>query len=551
MTRPKTRDLTLYRLTDVEPTTYGMLGVLDLAKLDELGVEPTELTLAGMPALWVAGQQEVPLASWCEDAAVTTGLDLAFDERRSFGLLLIAVDDTVYAIGYGQGHWWIPDVRKDHGFGIRFAVRRLDPDHVQDVARRRIGARGRSDLTLIPGGMPIWALGVEEQAEVIRRMGGRSRDLKVTFSKADDRPVRLEAGVGLTMRFGIRPEHLVADIREIARVCREDQPHPMLEFVDHIRPIVNAALVTRLDAALDKLLGSRDPQELSCVVPTDCLPGYGQARRFEVKIGSAPQRVDELDVERIRLRARIQCPGNRVAALRKGRIRVFRDAECNHEVGEAAAIKWLEVVLNVDERRYFLLDGEWYEIDPAYLQAKLTEITPLFTSGSAVVLPGRYADQDEKTYNLHVADTSEGFLCMDRKLLQTAFFTGNGFEACDLLGPDDVLVHVKFAAGASTLSHLFTQGVVATQALLQSDEALRRFREKVREASRGGREVPEGFRPGKVVFAIHLKTGAALTPQSLFPLARVALANAARMLKMYGVEVEVVGIQAADEAAAA
>ncbi|WP_188196120.1 TIGR04141 family sporadically distributed protein [Nonomuraea sp. SYSU D8015] len=551
MTRPRTRDLTLYRLTGVEPTPYAMFSVLDLARLDELGVEPRELYLAGAPALWVAGQQDVPLASWCEDASVTTGLNVAFDERRSFGLLMIAVDGAVYAIGYGQGHWWIPDERKDHGFGIRFAVRRLDPDYVQDVARRRIGARGRSDLTLVPGGMPIWALGIEEQADVIRRMGGRSLGLNLTFSKADERPVRLEAGVGLTMRFGVRAEDLVADIREIARVCREDKPHPSLEFVDHIRPIADPALVARLDAGLDDVLGRPDAAELICVVPTDCLPGYAQARRFEVKIGSAPQRVDELDVGLIRFRALVQAPERRVQALRKGKIRMFRDDACTFEVGSATAIKWLEVVLTVDERRYFLLDGEWYEIDPAYLQAKLDEIAPLFTGTPTVALPMRHASQDEKAYNNYVADVCAGYLCMDRALVRTKFFIGNGFEACDLLGPDDVLVHVKFARGADTLSHLFTQGVVSTQALLQSDEALRRFKEKVEEASGGRRGVPENFRPRKVVFAIHLKTGATLTPQSLFPLARVALANAARLLRTYGVEVEVVGIRAADDVLAA
>ncbi|WP_101789196.1 TIGR04141 family sporadically distributed protein [Nonomuraea indica] len=551
MVRPRTRDLTLYRLTGVEPTPYGMLNVLDLAKLDELEVEPQELSLAGAPALWVAGHQEMPLASWCEDAAATTGLNVAFDERRSFGLLMIAVDGGVYAIGYGQGHWWIPDEHKDHGFGIRFAVRRLDPDHVQDVARRRIGARGRTDLTLIPGGMPIWALGIEEQAEVIRRMGGRSRDLKVTFSKADERPVRLEAGVGLSMRFGIWPEDLVADIREIARVCREDEPHPALEFVDHIRPIVDNALVTRLDTRLDELLGHPDTTELVCVVPTPCLPGYAQARRFEVKIGTATQRVDELDVQLIRVRARLQAPGARVTALRKGKIRMFRDAERTHEVGDAAAIKWLEVVLTMGGRRYFLLDGEWYEIDPAYLEDKLNEIVPLFALHPSVELPTRYAGQNEKEYNIDVAEMCDGFLCLDRALLKTKFFAGNGFEACDLLGPGDTLVHVKFAEGASTLSHLFAQGVVATQALLHSDEALRRFKEKVAEVSQGRRQVPEDFRPSKVVFAIHLKTGASLTPKTLFPLARVALANAARVLRTYGIEVEVVGIPAAEGVLAA
>jgi uncharacterized protein (TIGR04141 family) len=45
--------------------------------------------------------------------------------------------------------------------------------------------------------------------------------------------------VGLKMRFGVMPEDLVADIREIARVCAEENPHPALEFVEHIQPIAD------------------------------------------------------------------------------------------------------------------------------------------------------------------------------------------------------------------------------------------------------------------------------------------------------------------------
>ncbi|WP_214103526.1 DUF6119 family protein [Acrocarpospora catenulata] len=552
MTRARTRDLTIYRLTGIPPTPYGMLTALDLDRLTALRATPVELTVAGAPALWVAGHHDVPLAGWCEDASTTTGLAVTYDERRSFGLLMLVVDGQVYAIGYGQGHWLIPDDCKDHGFGIRFAVRRLDPEYVQDVARRRIGARGRSDLTLVPSGLPIWALGIEEQAEVIRRMGGRSRELKVTFSAADDRPVRLEAGVGLTMRFGVRPDHLVADIREIARVCAEDPPHPSLEFVDHIRPVMDSARTRRLDAALDDALGrTDDPIDLVCAVPADCLPGYAQACRFDVKIGTACQRLTEFDADHIRLRARLQSPGRRVEALRKGKVKMYRDPEGTLEVGGSAAIKWLEVVLTLDGRRYFLLDGDWYEIDAGYLDTKLTEIIPLFVPRPSVDLPLVHPGQDEQSYNTYVSDVRDGYLCLDRHLIRTTFHTGNGFEACDILAPDNTLIHVKFARSASTLSHLFHQGVASAQALLHSDEALNRFRSLVQSATHGRRKVPPTFRPHKVIYAIHLKTGALLTPDSLFPLARVALANAARLLKTYGIEVEVIGIRATNSARAA
>lgn len=58
----------------------------------------------------------------------------------------------------------------------------------------------------------------------------------------------------------------------------------------------------------------------------------------------------------------------------------------------------------------------------------------------------------------------------------------------------------------------------------------------------GGRRLPEGFLPRRVVFAILRKGHDALTVDTLCPFAQVALAHAARTLRSYGVQVEVVCI---------
>ncbi|MEV6982249.1 TIGR04141 family sporadically distributed protein [Sphaerisporangium sp. NPDC051017] len=299
------------------------------------------------------------------------------------------------------------------------------------------------------------------------------------------------------------------------------------------------------------MLGSSADGNVLAVVPTDCLDGYAQARRFTIKVGSACVKVDSLHAEHFLQRARLQRPGKRVEALRTGKVHMFRDEECTDATGGAAAIKWLEAVVAIDDRRYFLLDGEWYEIDVAYLESKLDEIRRLFVDRPSVDLPAWRPGDHERTYNRSVQDLDPGYLCMDREMVRTVFFNRGGFEVCDLLGPQDVLIHVKFAQGADSLSHLFTQGGVSAQTLLRSDEALGRFAELVARVSKGSLAIAVGFRPRKVVFAILLKKGVLLTPESLFPLARVALANAARLLNSHGIEVEVVGISAATNALAA
>lgn len=107
--------------------------------------------------------------------------------------------------------------------------------------------------------------------EIIRRIGGRAKDLKVTFSSASDRAVTVEGAVGLRMRFGVEPAALVADIRECARVCQEEEPDPALEFIEYVQPVTDADTKAILDDELEKLLaaaGADAPERLIPVVPT-------------------------------------------------------------------------------------------------------------------------------------------------------------------------------------------------------------------------------------------------------------------------------------------
>ena len=153
-------------------------------------------------------------------------------------------------------------------------------------------------------------LGVAENVEIIRRIGGRAKDLKVTFSSADIRGVNVEGSVGLRMRFGVEPDALVADIRECARVCRDEEPDPALEFIEYVQPVTEVDTKVILDDELEKLLaapGTGDRERLVPVVPTSVLQHFGQAHSFTIRIGHARTApVPSLELEDIIRRTRVQ-----------------------------------------------------------------------------------------------------------------------------------------------------------------------------------------------------------------------------------------------------
>ncbi|MEU1782417.1 TIGR04141 family sporadically distributed protein [Streptomyces abikoensis] len=547
----RTSKRTLYRLRGVAPTVDSMFDSLDPSQLERVRADISFPENLGAPAVLVTGSFEQPVASWCDEIFLTTGIEVSRPVNRSAGLLMLAVDGEVYAIGYDQGFRLVPDRLKDHRFGLSFASRRVDPGKIRDLVAHTPGG-GRTDITLIPGGASVWSLGIVEHAQIVRRLGGHLDDIPLTISR--DNPARIssaEGGTGLRLRLGVEGGDLIADIRAIACVLREEKPSPELEFVEHVVPVDDPSVLTLLEAALDDLLGREPDGSISAAVPADHWDDYTASRAFRARINSdaAGRSTDDFDLDYVLSRARVQRAGSRVAALREGTVTLYRHSRAARadEIWASGALRWIEAEVSLESRRFFLMDERWYEADQEYLKSIRSHAERLITAAPSVDLPPWVLGEKERTYNESVPDQRPGYVCFDRNNVQTALHRGNGVEICDLLSPDNVLVMVKRAKGSDALSHLFSQALVAVQTLRNSPEGRERFAEKVAEA-RQGCGLPEGFRPSKVVFAILLKDGADLTVDTLFPFSQVTLVQTARTLEAWGVQVEVVGISSAPSA---
>ncbi|MFF3894461.1 TIGR04141 family sporadically distributed protein [Streptomyces sp. NPDC001812] len=541
----QTSKRTLYRLRGITPTVEAMFDALDAEQLERVHADFDVPESFDVPAVLVTGSFEQPVASWCDEVFRTTGLEVALPVKRSAGLLMLAVDGEVYAIGYDQGFRLVPDRLKDHRFGLSFAARRVDPGRIRDLVSHTPGG-GRTDITLIPGGASVWSLGIVEHAQIVRRLGGHLDGIPLTISR--DNPAKIssaEGGAGLRLRLGVEGADLIADIRAIARVLREEKPSPELEFVEHVVPVGDPVLLTRLEADLDDLLGQEPDGRIGVAVPADHWDDYEAARAFRARIASdeAGRSTDDFDLEYVLCRARLQRAGSRVTALGEGTVTLYRHSRADRadEIWTSSALRWIEAEVFLGSRRFFLMDGHWYEIDQEYLKTIRSHVERLITASPSVDLPPWVLGEKERAYNESVPDQRPGYVCFDRDNVRTALHRGNGVEICDLLSPDDVLVMVKRAKGSDALSHLFSQALVAVQTLRNSPEGRARFAEKV-AAARKGNGPPEGFRPSKVVFAILLKDGTGLTADTLFPFSQVTLVQTARTLESWGVQVEVVGI---------
>ena len=169
-----------------------------------------------------------------------------------------------------------------------------------------------------------------------------------------------------------------------------------------------------------------------------------------------------------------------------------------------------------------------------------SDIERLLARPQVISLPVWPRSWTEGDYNMFVSRTLPGFLLLDRVLLEMPSSRGR-FEACDLLGPHDELIHIGRGRNSASLGHLFNQALVSTEFLIHFPEARQAFADSVRDHG-AGRIVSPQFRPKEVVLAFPSSEGPVMSIENIPPFSRVTLFRVAEMLENLGTLLSIVGI---------
>ncbi|MGM1059352.1 DUF6119 family protein [Saccharothrix sp. Mg75] len=547
-----TRLVSLYRLLEVD----DLRSCIALKALEPGSrFEAREVMVGDRNGLLVSGISDDEPVEWTSMVRSLTSVDLPYTRRVASAALFIDIGPDVFAVTFNHGWRLLRDSRVDREFGVDLAVRLLDQDEVRQVTRWALSSKSRVDRNVVPGGQGLWTFGLREHAELVRGLAGFAREdveirlTHMTPTKRRRSPrLRLDCADGVKLRLSVDGDRLVSDLAEISRVLRGCDVAEGLEPLQWVRRVPPGDLKEELDLAVATRLASSSEEggELGISYPARYLEGPDVVR-YTGMLNGVPLDTDDLTLDHLAGALRDLPVERRLQAVRSGRI-VGYDEQGQAASDELPVTQWIAAEVTRGTDRHVLLDGEWFTLGEEYVAHVDRVVRQAFGTDPPWRLP-RWSEAplndrgkvDEGAYNAYVPTADPRFLCLDKKLVTTRAHR-RGFEACDLLGPDDALVHVKqtsSATGSSPLSHLFAQGLVAAESFTEP-ATWRKFREVVAEQD-PERASRMGDRPGSLVFAIH-RSDKPLSPDTLFTFARSTLVSAFLTLTTYGIPVQVVVI---------
>lgn len=425
----------------------------------------------------------------------------------------------MFAVSFGFGKWMLNADVIENGFGIRVALNSANENDLRKINKTCVGSNQKQSMEQIPKSGNISEFGLNIENDLVTG---------VTVKVTDE--IFGSGNVTGSDLFNVSAERTVQDIEDIVDHCykkyREDSYKEHFGWIDMIKRVRGSSKIRLLDEKLLEHILAEDFERAWMAVPE--VLDWEKIRCFKYS-GSADE-FDDIYIEEV-LKARRGGTELTIEHLKHKPIVAVSSLDEHEYAGRWTAYKCIVAEIEHGGHSYCLSNGIWYQIDSDFagkvnreydaIPVSSLECCPYFPNGD------KY---NEDVYNEELHKYLNGSALI-HKVGEISYGGGSGnrIEVCDLLTKDRELVHVKKLTTSAPLSHLFNQGIVSSEALLDPD-----FREKWNErldAYDYCGHVDRNFTSSNytIVYAIICK-GDARRPRIPF-FSRVAIRHAVKTIK--------------------
>jgi uncharacterized protein (TIGR04141 family) len=424
--------------------------------------------------IYKGGFQSTP--SWVSIFQHVQGFNAAsIKNQSSKGLFVLKRDGRWFCFTFGYARHLIDEHAYERNFGLIVTLNLGDPLAIKSIDKTNISHISLHSKEQATRDIELSSFEFNNDIDLLRSVTAKAiavdgEDQEI-FSGRDSVTIHTKVSIDVFWDVAKRLYTAFADTK-----YKERYP-----WLDKIREERDKDITEKLDLELVRRILANDFQKLWLAIPEvvswDEIQGFAFKHK-EVQLNkSGPVFYQDLDIHEWVKVAKVS---KDLSATQLKSKNIFVYWQDGRPVSHWSVYRCLNAEIDLDQKKYILNDGDWYNIESSYV----TEVDQFYKSisDSKVALP-QYDSKTEPEYLKVVAAGSSDYALMDRKVVMI----GGGrsrVEFCDLYSKNKEIIHVKQYGGSSVLSHLFSQALVSGDCFLHEVE----FREKVNEL------LPQGFK---------------------------------------------------------
>jgi uncharacterized protein (TIGR04141 family) len=360
--------------------------------------------------------------------------------------------DRLWGLTFGTGHLFIDEDEAEQRFGLKAALNLINAEQL-----RSVGSRIYDDVV------------VRTTRQVSRRSGRAAftiddtRDILRDVTGAPTSPswgTEVTGGTALSLSVPAEPDGLLSLLDRVADAHAQDTYKLAFGFIDHIAPVSDAEILRQLDDDVMRAILGEKQSDIYLAPPEPIVyEDVGGFCFFRERADDAHGELDLLDYRRSVVSSTLS-----LHDVHTNTVRLM--SASGTEKRSWSIYRCIVYETSLAGRSFLLAEGEWFEVDPSFVQQIDREIA-LIKPPTIALPPARWGE-DEPTYNSRAAREA-GLALLDNKPISIG---DSDVEIADLLSSNGEFIHVKRKTASRTLSHLFAQGRISA-AVLKADPAAR------------------------------------------------------------------------------
>lgn len=417
--------------------------------------------------IYKGGFQSTP--AWVSIFQHVPGFDAAsIKNQSSKGLFVLKLDGRWFCFTFGYARHLINEHAYERNFGLIVTLNLGDPSAIKSIDKTNISHISLHSKEQATRDIELASFEFDDDIDLLR-----SVTAKATTTDGEEQEI-LSGRDSVTIYTKVSIDVFWNVAKRLYAAFGDTKYKERYPWLDKIREERDKDVTEKLDQELIRRILDNDFQKLWLAIPEvvswEDIQGFSFKHKEVQPDKSGPVLYQDLDIHEW-VKAK-KLPQDLSAVQLKNKD-VFIYWQDGRPASSWSIYRCLNAEVDLDQKKYILNDGDWYNIDSNYV----TEVDQFYKSiqDSKITLPP-YDSKTEPEYLKVVAAGSSDYALMDRKEVMI----GGGrsrVEFCDLYSKNKEIIHVKKYGGSSVLSHLFSQALVSADCFLHEAD----FREKVNE----------------------------------------------------------------------
>lgn len=412
--------------------------------------------------LVVIGELRTNIPKWLY--LLEKGTDAQLDELKNQStraMIIIKHKDNTFVFCFGFGRYLIKEEVIVKDFGMKVVLNSVDINKLRSIDTAKISETTLHSRMQTTKNTSFNSFGIDVTRDFLKAVTGEPDDTSFgsVISGKDALYFNYDFEDDFS-RFKLICEHL--EEKYDSEVYKEN-----FDWIDNLKIINDRILKGNLDANLITSLNSKNNDEIHLSPPE--IFDWNDIRGFS--FNPKGEKYENLNIDNYYEKTKGDLT---VEKVKKHKIYAWNNDD--QQTQEWKVYNCLVYETEFNDETYVLTMGEWFKVDDDFVSVVSNYIRDI--PHSLLTLPECKVKEKEGEYNDRVGREITNIITLDRK---NVMFRGSPIEICDLLTEEGQFVHVKPWKSSSTLSHLFSQGKISAELMLQDDSFRQSSKNKISE----------------------------------------------------------------------